>query len=224
MYLNKFATSMLATAALVISCSANATPTQSTGNGSAVTTVDLSANFDGLRDGASANFTDGGLQFSPAPGYSSMTCQQGACGNHVGFTNMSGGIYYYVGAYAEVKGAKDEVFMGFETVVGTGYGGSTLHGIWETWLDNVRTGTGSFDAAVGTVIGLRDLSGFDMVRIGTNQASSTNTAFDNSGATAIDSVRMQLQANEVPEPGSLALFGLGLAAAAFGRKRAALRK
>jgi hypothetical protein len=63
-----------------------------------------------------------------------------------------------------------------------------------------------------------------MVRIGTNQAFSTNTAFDGSGATAIDSVRMQLQANEVPEPGSLALFGLGLAAVAFGRKPAALRK
>jgi hypothetical protein len=223
MYLNKFAASMLATAALLMSFSASATPTQSTGSGSAVTTVDYSANFGGLRDGASANYTEGGLQFSPAPG-ANIVCQVNACGNHLGFTNMSGGIYYYVGAYAEVKGAKDEVFMGFETIVGTGYWGSTLHGTWETWLDNVRTGTGNFDAAVGTVIGLRDLKGFDMVRIGTNQEFATNTAFDGSGATAIDNVRMQLQANEVPEPGSLALFGLGLAAAAFGRKRVVLRK
>ncbi|WP_229445498.1 PEP-CTERM sorting domain-containing protein [Massilia sp. Leaf139] len=224
MRVNKHFASALITTAVLFASSANAAPIQSVGQNSAIIKTDFSANFDGLASNDSLDYAEGGLRFTPGKFPAGVVCQVGLCGNHIGFANMSGGIYYHVGTYAEVKGAKDEVFMGFETIVGTGYFTSALHGVWETWLDNTRTGIGSFDAAAGTVIGLYDVKGFDMVRIGTSSAS-THTTLDGNGATAIDSVRMQLQSipAEVPEPGSLALLGLGVAAATFARKRKAAK-
>jgi hypothetical protein len=224
MTLTKLLAAILFTAALGMAAPAGAAPVQTTGSGSAVAQADFTADFSFLFDGASSGYFEGGLAFAAGGGdEDEIRCATTLCA-HGGFANMSGGIYYNVGQYAEVKGVNDEVFSGFETVVGTGFWVPGIHGIWETWLDDVRTGSGTFDTVAGEVIGLYDKRGFDMIRIGTNGPWSSASAFDGSGATAIDDVRMQLRVEEVPEPGAMLLIGLGLVALALVRRRFRARK
>lgn len=218
MKLTTLISSTLLGAALAAAAPAQALPIQSLGGGSAVAQADFSADFSGLFDHASTAYEEGGLLFAAGGGPGNgIYCQQTLC-NHPGFAGMSGGIYYDAGPYAEVRGINGEIFLGFETVVGAGHVFPAIHGVWETWLAGVLTGTGTFAATPGAVVGLYDRQGFDLVRIGAYEPGSANTAFGAGGATAIDNVRMQLAPAEVPEPGSVILSGLALAFAALVRR------
>ena len=70
-----------------------------------------------------------------------------------------------------------------------------------------------------TIIGFSDTTGFDELRIGMLLRSSPITAFGAGNAIAADNLSVQLTPADIPEPGTLALFAIGLAGLGASRRR-----
>jgi hypothetical protein len=200
-------------AAALAAAGASATVVQTLGAGSAVRTVTNSATFE-ANTGLLNNYVENGLRFRYAG-----TGDNNECG-YAGFdcydfpTDLSpafSGNYFATGgagSYVSIAMAGGQDFYRLEFAAGSGY--LSLNGFWQTFNNGLLTGSGTFSAPRGAVLGLVDLAGFDEVRYAAYSAPN-RPAFS---APAIDNVRVG-----VPEPGSLALIGLGLVGVAFGRRR-----
>lgn len=185
--------------------SAQAAVIQSFGVGSAVKTVTNFANFDANKALANS-YVENGLLFKFTGsaknnncGYAGVNCYDDPselspafAGNYMATAGTN--------AYLSVKKSDGSDFYRIEFAAGSGY--LSLNGFWRTLNDGVQTGQGNFSAADGAVLGLTDLAGFDEVRYFAFSTANKQTGFS---APAFDEVRVG-----VPEPGSLALFGLGL--------------
>ena len=194
------------------SMAVQAIPVFSTGAGTAVTSTDFAANFDTLIVSGTSlfNYQEGGLTFNPITSGSVSCPGGGLCSNHIGFQGMSGGIYYHIAEGAIVTTSNNESLRAFEVMVGTGFAESILHGVWETFVSGVSTGSGTFDVSVGTIVGITDTAGFDELRIGTYLSTCANTTFGScETATALDFASAQLLTT-VPVPAAVWLFGSGL--------------
>ena len=192
---------------------------QTVGAGSAVTAVDASANFENINAVSANPYLEGGLSFSRT-GLSGTNngCGYGGCSTHIGFTGFSGNFMYSTGSgYFTVAATGSNTFSGLEFVVGTGFYSTSTSAQWQALNDGILVGSGSFNTAVGSTIGFVSASGFDELRYG---------GFDSSFvAPAFDTVRAQyVEVQAVPEPVSIALFGLGLAGVATVRRKAAKTK
>jgi PEP-CTERM motif len=197
----------------VVSAPALAVPGQSTGVGSAVTSVDTVANFE---DPASlgAVYTEGGLTFTRV----GISLNNNGCG----FAGCSGsfhpfgfiGNYFYghntQGGYIQIDSATDLFAIEFTS----GWGPTSHNFYWETYRDNVLTGSGTGGAGSGTVIGIADTAGFDRL-LWTDEFNGGAANLSTNNAPAIDNVRAQF----VPEPASIALLALGLAGLGFGNRK-----
>jgi hypothetical protein len=211
--------------ALLIATATQAGVVQTYGSGSAVTTVNHSAGFEG-NTSVAANYSEGGLDFTD-----SSNSGNGGCG--YAYTNcvvdptdptdvfslaFSGNYFAADGTNARLsirsQGAED--LSAIEFAFSSGF--LDMFGLWETFRDGVQTGTGRFnvlDSYTGTVIGLSDAAGFDEVRLA---AFHNGTATTGLSAPAIDDVRAQT-AQALPLPASWTLVAGALAALAFTRRR-----
>lgn len=188
-----------------LSMRVGAIPVYSTGAGNSVTTVNYSAKFDPIVTGMSLlNYTEDNLivsiddyahlEFSPGPGFDNK------------FHYGSGGNYSYV----TIKTADSKEIIGLEFILGNGYGTSGYMG-WEIYDNNILVNSGNSGLiARGTVVGWKDIDGFDELRVGC--AYSQGYTFGQHQAIAIDNVNVQTEGdNAVPEPASIIFLGIGLA-------------
>ena len=176
--------------------SAPAGPIQTIGAGSAVSSVDRAANFDALTEGTNlSGYTEGGLGISvAAPSYQSPCCPDFPSIGPFPGAGFSGGFFYPWGGSFDpthITAADGLDLFAIELNVGSGfYAQGDVHIYWEAYDDLVLVGSGSLDVAKGTVLGFRDPSGFDELRIAALQFSGA-TGFGVQ-ALALDNVVAQL--------------------------------
>lgn len=210
---------LIAVLAVGLSASAaHAALVQTTGSGSAVTAATATADFETAAS-LGASYTEGGLTFTRVGittnnngcGYAGCTYafqSVGFVGNYFyGATTGSGDHYVQIDANSGDLSAIEFIF---------GWAGAQHGFYWEAFDDNVLVGSGNGVANAGTVFGLSG-GAFDRLKFTTAQGSAALTNFSQGISPGIDNVRVQ--ANAIPEPGSIALVGLGLLAAARVRRQ-----
>jgi len=210
----------IALATALFTAAARAAPVLSFGAGSAVTTVDRFTNFDTIMQGQDLSaFSDNGLTVARA---GNALCQVDLCGSSPGFSGMSGGIHYAGtgGLFLSIATTDAARIFGLEFNIGTGFGGTNKNGYFEIFTNSVLVGSGSFVVpGFPTIVGFSDTTGFDELRIGMFLGSSPITAFGAGNAIAADNLSVQLTPADIPEPGTLALFAIGLAGLGASRRR-----
>lgn len=190
---------------VLLAFSAHAGPMYVSGDGSAVTSVDRFASFDSLNigDDLSAYSEDGVNVFvddvhGVFPG--SYFAAEGYDAGSVGDSLYS------------ISAADSATFYGVEfLLLDWGYestGWDTF--VWETYLDGILTGTGTFTTpGDATIMGWFDGDGMDELRVGSFNGHNNGLWFDN----------LEMQTTTIPEPGLLALIGAGLAGLGCARRR-----
>lgn len=177
----------------------------SAGAGSAVTSVDASADFE-----STAALTNGYVEDGLLFALSANLCGYAGCTYHTGFyggaTPFSGN-YLYGYNIGQIEATGGNVFHGLELTLGTGYGGNVLSISWATYLGGTLVGSGSTGSLSGPAIyGWYDADGFDRLVFS-----------DPRGYAAMDSVRAQYAVSAVPIPAAGVLLlgaigGLGVVA------------
>lgn len=189
------------------------------GVGSAVNgTPSYEANFNGIPGGTSLlNYAEGGVTAS----VDDTQC----CFNNAFFG--FGGNFGYV-TISTVDGTD---VGAMEVGIGSGFVVVQSHYVvWETLRDGVSTGSGvvqidnigylGADNSPFVVVGWTDVGLFDTLRLGAAPTSLNYTAFGGRQGIALDSVRIgEASTSQVPEPASLAMVGLGMAALTFRRRK-----
>jgi hypothetical protein len=209
--------------AALLAAPAMAAVVQTTGIGSATpgaTHLIFAADFEGNTN-LDNPWSEGGLRFGAV---NALGNDNGGCGYAGEFCvdpgqsyseSFSGNYFATTGinAYLSIR-SEGPNLNGIEFAVDSGF--ASIHVMWQTWLDGVLTGNGKLSmgpSAIGGVLGLSDLAGFDEVRLYAFDSASDSSGFS---APAIDSVR----GFSIPEPGSLALASLaGFALLATRRRR-----
>lgn len=124
-------------------------------------------------------------------------------------------------SFVTIKGTDGVVFKAIDFLLGDGYVSASVTNVrWETYLNGVLTGSGTESSvARGTVVGWTDANGMDELRVAAD-AFNSQPGFGGFQAIAIDDLRVQFGSPAaVPEPGSLALWGLGTLGAMFARRK-----
>ena len=189
---------------------AHAIPVVSTGSGTAVTSIDATADFESQAALYDSLYIENGLAFSRTGlSYNNNGCGYAGCTGHAAFAGFTGNYMYGVGTggYFDIETAGSDIFYGLEMVVGTGYADTNVTVSWTTFLDGVQTSAGTYDILAGSVFAIADSGGFDMLRF---------TELPNA-APAFDTVKAQFA--QVSEPGTAILFILGLAGVLSTRKK-----
>ena len=202
--------------AALLAAPAMAAVVQTTGAGSATPAsqhISRAADF-GANTQLDSPWSEGGLLFSHTGlandnggcGYAGESCVDIGAGETYS-QSFSGNYFATAGmnAYVDIRSTGARL-NGIEFAVDSGY--ASIFVMWQTLLDGVLTGSGRVSlgaAGIGDVLGLSDGAGFNEVRVYTFDSATDTSGYS---AAAIDSVR----AFTIPEPGSLALAGLGLMA------------
>ena len=180
-----------------------ATIQQVVGAGSAVSTVDRSANFNSILYGDDlSNYTENLLSVT-TPGVA-YTCTPEFWDPFYGrgdgsvFYTRQGGNYSWV----TIKTTDGKPMVGVEFLYGNGWDWPAATIDWEAYVGATLVSSGSTAQALGTILGFKDAAGFDslLVRAGYSSPGDENIILDN--------LRVQLSA--VPEPSTVALLVLPL--------------
>lgn len=212
----------LGLAIALFSGSAFAVTIQTIGVGSAVTTVNASADFERNPAALFDNpYSEGNMLFSRTGlDFGNSGCGFAGCPGS--FPPEFIGNYMYgqgSGGYFEIAAASGNVFKGLEFTTGTGYGLTDSTILWETYDANSSlVDTGLVSLPVGQVIGFSDATGFVKLKFTSNEFVSSPDSLPDflttNNAPAFDSVRAEFTANPnlnpVPEPGTWFLMSTGL--------------
>jgi PEP-CTERM motif len=198
---------------------------QTLGSGSAVTTVDGTANFESIDALFDNPYSEGGMLFSRTGlTFDNNGCGYAGCGGAIGLVGFSGNYMYGygMGGYFELVADKGSVFNGLEFTIGTGFINNTLPFAWEAYDAGANlVGSGSGDEAAGTVIGFLDPVGFARLRYTSTSPGDTPDFTSSINAPAFDTVKADFSvAAPVPEPTSLSFIGLGLVGLWRAKRRA----
>jgi len=178
----------------------HATVIVTSGSGSAVTTVDRTAIFTSINASYIdlSNYSEDMLDVT-VDDFSYMGSSPFSDGRWTGYYYAYGGNTSYV----TIKTSDAADMSGLEFYIGTGNPMSTATVIWETYNNNIQTGSGHFTTTKGSVVGWMDtVTGFDELRVGAS--GYTYTSFGQGQAIALDDLKVQL-----PEPATLLLLSLG---------------
>lgn len=198
---------LFALTGLLLAQTAAANVIQTTGSGSAVTTINASADFENVGALNGNPYEEGGLSFSRSGlSFNNNGCDYAGCNGHLGFNGFSGNYMYGTGNNGSfsISSLGTSIMHGLEFMVGTGFYSSTASVSWQAYLNGTLVGNGSIASfGVGQVIGFASQTGFNELRY---------TDLGSFGAPAFDNVRAQLSpaSAPVPAPSAVWLFGTGL--------------
>jgi hypothetical protein len=207
----------LALASLLISGNTWAAPIVSFGSGSAVNNVDLLATFDTLTSYNVADlstYTENNLDVQTQVSWANHPlCGAGGCWYANGGVNEPNGGYWAV--ISESTGAN---IQALEFDISSGGGVSTFNTFsWESYLNGILTGSNSFTYTGNDTYGFTDIGGFDELRVA---ITGSDPQYQNWNVIGMDNLKVELGGNtSILEPGSLALFGLGLLGLGLYRRR-----
>jgi len=186
-------------------------PVFSTGSGTAVITADRTATFDSINQNGIdlSSYSEDNLSIT-VPDTSKVAFDPFSEAISSEFHYGDGGNFSYV----TIRGTDSAVFDGVEFKFGSGWFESTTTPglIWETLLNGTVTGSGGVSLlAHGSIVGWSDPDGFDELRVASVLVLTSTSSFGNLQAIALDDLNVQLkdETPTVPEPASMALWGLG---------------
>lgn len=197
---------------------------QTTGAGSAVATVEASADFESQAALSDNPYTEGGMLFSRTNlTFDNNSCGFAGCKSDANLAVFSGNYMYGTepgsledgtGGFFTIQAGGSAPFFGLEMQVSTGFVESSVLVVWEAYSGATLVGSGNVNVAVGSVVGFSDTSGFDSLRFTSGAPGVLGNFTDTFNAPAFDSVRAQFTA-PVPLPAAAfllapALCGLGL--------------
>ena len=176
-----------------------ATVTQSLGVGSAILSIDTSADFESTSALYDNPYVEGGLEFSRTNlSFNNNDCGYAGCADNTGFYPGFSDNYMYgslkgKGGFFAMSVEGGRLFYGLEFVAGAGWHDfSSIIFSWEAFKDGLSVGSGTFNLPSVSVVGFSDIDGFDTLRF------SNFIGAINSTATAFDSVRAQLSSAHAP--------------------------
>ena len=176
-----------------------ATVTQSLGVGSAVSSIDASADFESISALNENPYAEGGLEFSRTNlSFNNNGCGYAGCLGVAGFYPGFSDNYMYgslkgKGGFFEMSVEGGRLFYGLEFVAGAGwddFSGITFS--WEAFKGGLLVGSGTFKLSSVSVVGFSDIDGFDTLRY-TNYVDAIDET-----APAFDSVRAQTSFTPIP--------------------------
>lgn len=174
-----------------------ATVTQSLGVGSAVSSIDASADFESISALNDNPYVEGGLEFSRTNlSFDNNGCGYAGCAGNNGFYPGFSENYMYGegnGGFFEMSVEGGGLFYGLEFIAGAGWHDfSSVIFSWEAFKGGLSVGSGTFNLSSASVVGFSDIEGFDTLRY-TNFIGAINST-----APAFDSVRAQVSSTPVP--------------------------
>ena len=198
-------------ASMFIHSYVGATPiTFTTGSGSAVTTIDRSAEFESLLYNGSfdlSNYTEDGL---------SITVNDVSSSNFDPFGTGVGGFYYGDGgnsSYVTIKTVDGAKLSAVEFKVGNPFP-DHYSLVWQGWNGSSLEDSGLAAVIIGSVIGWTSSEGFDELRVG---LGANYNSFGQWQEIVLDDLKVQTSV--VPEPSTSAILVVGLAIFARARKK-----
>lgn len=183
-------------AALVCASPAFGAVIQTLGDGTAVFTVEASAEFEDPAAVTAVTYMEDTLEFTRV-GLSQNGCPNNGCPGHPGFVGFSGEFMYGIGnGYFSIETTGGQFFTGLEFRAGTGYATELMS--WEAYRLGTLVGSGTLLAPSVVNVGFSDSLGFDELRyIGT--------------APAFDSVLAQFDGIQAVPDAASSLFLMGVA-------------
>lgn len=206
--------SLFGVVALSVCTSASAVPTVTVGE--TISNPDVSLNFEAMTLGQNlSNYHENGIAVTV-----SDTAYLGF-NAFVGYDNRAAGFHYASGGntdYVTIKGLNNEIFAGVGFLLGNGYQINNNFVTYATYLNGTLSGEGRVQAPNG-LIKFVDFNGFDELRV--NADSFSYKTLGEFQAIAIDDLNLDIKdtVSDVPEPGSLALLGLGVIGLMSTRRR-----
>ncbi|WP_299481623.1 PEP-CTERM sorting domain-containing protein [uncultured Roseibium sp.] len=233
MYFSKFVFWMtsLVGLALINSQSLQAATVFTKGAGSAVSSVDLMADFESNLALTENPYFEGGMAFSRSNlSFNNNGCGFAGCSSHPGIaagpTPFTGNYMYGTGVQGKftIRTSSAELFYGLEMILGTGnvVGGDPYTIAWSTLLEGslVSSGSENIGLMLPAIYGWHDADGFDEFVFRVFREASNAPAFDTVRAQTTKSV------TPIPLPTTLSvlLAGIGiLGLSAWRRQRSSAK-